>query len=69
MMIQWGCLTQSAITYPIAFTTVATPVFAKQGWSSAYTKSDTGITAQSLTGFGIGSMGVFGGMNWIAIGY
>ena len=69
IIIQWGCLTQSAITYPIAFTTVATPVFAKQGWSSAYTKSDTGITAQSLTGFGIGSMGVFGGMNWIAIGY
>lgn len=69
LKIQWGCLTGSSITYPIAFTTVAAPVFAKQGWSTSTTRSDTGITSQSLAGFVIGSMGAFGGMNWLAIGY
>lgn len=69
LLIQWGGQTASGITYPIAYTTYACPLFSKNGYGGSYTRSDTGITADTLTGFGIGSAGVFVYMNWIAIGY
>ena len=69
LLIQWGFATSSDITYPLAFSTIACPIFAKNGWSSDASKSDTGIRVQSLTGFAVGSMGLFYNMNWIAIGY
>ena len=69
IIIQWGAETASEITYPLAYTTFACPVFCKDGWSESLTRSDTGISNQSLTGFDIGSLGLFHSMNWIVIGY
>lgn len=69
LIIQWGGQTGSGVTYPIAYTSLACPIFSKQGYGSKYERSDTGFTGQSLTGFNVGSAGVFSHMNWIAIGY
>ncbi len=69
LIIQWGAFAQKSVTYPIAFTTLACPVFAKNGCGTGFEKSDTGFNAETLTGFGIESAGLFYNMNWIAIGY
>lgn len=69
LIIQWGTVTVKSVTYPIAFLTKATPIFAKSGWASSTERSDTGFTTETLTGFSIGSGGVFKGLNWIAFGY
>lgn len=67
--IQWGARTGSDIIYPLAYTSVAVPLFQKHGWASNYDYSDTGFITQTLTGFQMGTMGIFSNMNWIAIGY
>lgn len=67
--IQWGSNVGSVVTYPIAFTKIAAPVFSKIGWGSSYERSDTGIAGHSLTGFNVGSGGVFNNMHWVALGY
>lgn len=69
LMIQWGTMAGSVVTYPIAFSEVAAPVFSKNGWGGNYERSDTGFASQNLTGFSIGSGGLFYNLNWIAIGY
>lgn len=67
--MQWGIQAGRTITYPIAFKTYAAPVFAKSGWGTTTERSDTGFSSQSLTGFTMGSNGVFNNMNWVALGY
>lgn len=69
LLLQWGGQTGSVATYPIAYTTLACPVITKQGYNASATRSDTGFTTQSLTGFSIGSSGSFTHMNWIVFGY
>ena len=69
LTIEWGHATSSIITYPIAYTNLAAPVFCKIGMGPSYERSDTGIFTASLTGFGVSSGGVFQGMNWIVMGY
>lgn len=69
LIIQWGCMTASNITYPLAYTQVVCPVFSKQGWAADRGRSDTGFNFQTLTGFSVGSMGVFTNMNWLVMGY
>ncbi len=69
LTIQWGYGTSSNITYPVAYSTLACPVFSKRGFGASYERSDTGFTQQSLAGFEIGSGGLFYSMNWIVIGY
>lgn len=69
LIIQWGSMVGDTVVYPIAFSTIAAPVFTKQGWAADRARSDTGFNYQSLTGFNVGSMGVFSHMNWIAIGF
>ncbi len=68
LLIQWGTSTNKAVTYPIAFMTFACVLFSKDGFLSGYERSDTGITAQSLTGFSVNTAGKFNSSNWIAIG-
>lgn len=68
LLIQWGAYYGTGVTYPIAFQSFAAPLFSKFGYGSAHTRSDTGITSQNLTGFNIGTQGVFNHMQWIAIG-
>lgn len=69
LIIQWSYGVGTSIVYPIAYTTVACPVFTKHGYGSSYERSDTGFTSQSLTGFTVGTGGIFHYMNWIAIGF
>lgn len=69
LIVQWGGQASSSITYPLAFSSLACPVFCKNGWATDRAKSDTGLSHQSLTGFDIGSMGLFYNMNWVAFGY
>lgn len=69
IIIQWGSNVGSLVTFPIAFTTIAAPVFSKIGWGQSHERSDTGIASWSLTGISVGSSGVFNNMHWIAIGY
>ena len=69
VMIQWGSNVGSVVTYPLASTKFAAPVFSKIGWGQTYERSDTGIENFSLTGFNVGSSGLFKNMDWIAIGY
>lgn len=69
LILQWGCQTGSIGTYPLAYKTIACPVFSKNGWGASYERSDTGIASQTLTGFSVGSGGVFWNMNWIVIGF
>lgn len=68
LIIQWGINCPSAITYPIAYNIRCGVVFSKYGWAANYERSDTGINSQSLTGFTVGSCGVFYNMNFIVIG-
>ncbi len=69
IIIQWGAQNGGVITYPLAYTTVVGALFTKDGWSMNSSRSDTGIATQSLTGFNVGSGGVFNNMNWVAFGY
>lgn len=69
LLLQWGLAQGSVVTYPLAFKKFACPVFSKNGWGLTFERSDTGYAEQSLTGFSIGSAGVFANLNWIAIGY
>lgn len=69
VIIQWGHATGSNVTYPIAFSTIACPVFSKQGYSPSAERSDSGTGSQSVTGFSYGCGGAFSYLNWIAIGY
>lgn len=69
LIIQWGSQVGSIIVYPIAYSKLACPIFAKNGFAASTERSDTGLTEQSLTGFIMTSGGVFWSMNWIAIGY
>lgn len=69
LLIQWGSQVGSIIVYPIAYSKLACPIFCKNGFAASTERSDTGLTAQSLTGFTMTSGGVFWSMNWISIGY
>lgn len=69
ILIQWGARCGSAVTYPVAFTSVACPVLMKQGYNKSAERSDGGFSGQTLTGFNYGSGGGFTDMNWIAIGF
>jgi len=69
LIIQWGYAKNTTNTYPVAFPSVACVVVTKNGASSAFERSDCGLTAQSLTGFTYTSNGVCNNINWIAIGY
>jgi hypothetical protein len=70
LILQWGLGNSSkSITYPIAFETMACPVFVKEGVGTGFEKSDTGFTEQTLTGFTINTAGRFYSQNWLAIGY
>lgn len=70
LILQWGKeYTAKAVVYPLAFSTFACPVVEKNGCGTDYTRSDFGITAQSLTGFKITTAGKFTSQNWVAIGY
>ncbi len=69
LIIQWGMHTIATVVYPIAYSTVAAPVLMKHGYNPGLSRSDSGFTDQSLTGFQFGSSGAFTDLNWIAIGY
>jgi hypothetical protein len=69
IIIQWGSNVGSVVTYPIAYTKYTVPLFAKNGYGASFERSDTGIEHFSLTGFNVGSCGVFNNMHWMAIGY
>lgn len=69
ILIQWGFGTSSKITYPLAYSKVACPVFAKQGYSGTAHYADAGTATQSLTGLYYGCSGQFIYLNWIVIGY
>lgn len=69
LIFQWGTSTSTSVTYPIAFTSIATPVFSKNGFGVSHERSDTGITSASLTGFTISTGGICNYINWIAIGF
>lgn len=69
LVVQWGHATGSSVKYPLAFSKMACPVFAKQGYNGTATRSDAGTGSQSLTGFGFGCSGAFSYLNWIVIGY
>lgn len=69
LIVQWGKGQQKNVTYPIAYPSFACPIYQKNGYGVTTERSDTGFTAQSLTGFTGGTNGVFENLNWIAIGY
>lgn len=69
LLIQWGYAGGKTVTYPIAFSTLACPIALKNGCGTEFTKSDTGFTAESLTGFSYNTSGRYHTLNWIAIGY
>lgn len=69
LLVQWGKAGAGGITYPLAFETLACPVFEKNGCNGVASRSDTGFMSQTLTGFVMGTSGAFSDQNWIAIGY
>lgn len=70
LILQWGKeYASKVVTYPLAFSAFVCPVVEKNGCGTDYTRSDFGVTAQSLTGFTITTSGKFFSQNWIAIGY
>jgi len=69
MIFQWGTTTSTSVTYPIAFPSVASPVFMKNGFGVSHERSDTGFTSNSLTGFSIATGGICNCIYWVAIGY
>lgn len=69
LLIQWGKGNSGkTVTYPIAFSTFVCPLFTKDGYVNSYERSDTGFTAQSLTGFSMNTAGKINTLNWIAFG-
>lgn len=69
LILEWGKAAGKTVTYPLAFPKLACPVFMKNGYGSSYERSDTGFSAQSLTGFTCATGGVFSNLNWVAMGY
>lgn len=71
LMIQWGSTssTYPNITYPVAYSKFACIICHKKGWNSSFERSDSGIVAESLTGFNYASSGYYLGMNWCSLGY
>lgn len=69
LLFQWGYGVGPTVVYPIAYSKMACPLFTKNGFGSSYERSDTGFSAQSLTGFTAASGGLFYYMDWISIGY
>ncbi len=69
LIIQYGYNHSKNVTYPLAFTKYAAPVFMKNGQNSDYERPDTGISSQSLTGFTAASSGYGSYINYVAIGY
>lgn len=69
LLIQWGHSTAKIVTYPIAYTTFACPLYQKESWHPATERSDTGFGYSNLTGFEGATNGMFSGLYWIAIGY
>lgn len=69
ILIQWGHCQGPNVTYPIAFSTIACPVFTKHGYSSTAERSDSGFVDQTRTGFQLAANGTYYHENWIAIGY
>lgn len=67
--IQWGGGVGKVVHYPIAYSTLACPVYSKIGFDSRYERSDTGFSAIGLGGFTGSSSGYGDTINWIAIGY
>lgn len=68
VILQWGLIAPASVTFPIAFQGASSIVFSKAGYGSSYERSDTGIIEHTLTGFKVGTAGVFNCMNWFAIG-
>lgn len=70
-IVQWGTGYESGnpVTFPTAFTRIASVMVTKLGQSPAYERSDSGITDQSTTGFTYVSNGVCNSFNWVAAGY
>ena len=70
ILIQWGSLVGSLITYPIAYTTHVAAVVTKQGLIPQSSYSDEGFVYQTLTGCQYQSTSVPNTeFNWIAIGF
>lgn len=69
LFLEWGQATAYKVTYPQAFKTIACPVCMKNGFGVSHERSDTGFTAQSLTGFTLSTGGICKNINWIAFGY
>ena len=69
LIIQYGYNQAKTVTYPIAFTKYAAPVFMKHGTNENYERTDTGFSAKSLTGFSAVSYGYGSTLNYVAIGY
>lgn len=68
IIIQWGYATEKTLTYPIAYSTWATPFLIKTGYSGSYERSDSGLTETTLTGLIFSTAGKYTGMYWIVIG-
>lgn len=70
MLLQWGLQNENkAVTYPIAFTSMACPITTKYGCGTGYQTSDTGITEILLTGFTLTTAGRFYSQDYLAIGF
>lgn len=69
LLVQWGKGSGKTTTYPVAFEEIACPLFTKEGCTTTFERSDTGLTAQSLTGFSMNTSGKYHSINWIALGY
>lgn len=68
IILQWGGATTTTVTYPLAYTKYATPVFMKHGAGSGYSSPDFGFASEGLTGFIIQTYGEFAHMHWFVIG-
>ena len=70
LLVQWGhCIQNKQVTYPIAYTTIACPIYMKHGYGTSTERSDTGFVDQTHTGFLAGTNGVYYHLNWISIGW
>ena len=65
---QWGFSSSNQVVYPLAYSSTCTVVVTKIGWRADFERSDTGVAEQYLTGFTLGSAGVFYGLNWHVMG-
>lgn len=70
VILQWGhCIQNKQVVYPLAYNTIACPIFMKHGYGTSTERSDTGFVDQTHTGFTAGTNGVFYHLNWISIGW